>query len=196
MKRLTHWSISVRERWKIPNILEVSYRISGCIYGHEVIKDGEFFRSGSDIQGIIVTNDEVIIRTEHSVYYCKMQDAFWDCMDKSISWLFGAPELKDGLTIFVDYSAENLIRKICYKDSETGSLTWMLAIPKPRNPRHLMVTCGEYAVSLDMINRSDFARLHVNGVEQRYVKNAEWGSVTLGIEDDLKKLQPGELVEF
>lgn len=73
MKQLIHWSIKERQQWQIPNISEVSYRVSGCIYGHETIKDGESFRSGSDIQGIVVTNEEVIIRTENSVYCCKLK---------------------------------------------------------------------------------------------------------------------------
>lgn len=198
MKQLTHWSIEERQQWQIPNISEVSYRVLGCIYGHETIKDGESFRSGSDIQGIVVTNEEVIIRTENSAYYCKLKDAFWDCMDKSISWLFGAQamEINEGLTIFVDSCAENLIRKICYKDRINGILTWTLAISKPRNPRHLMVTCGDCAVSMDMIKQSDCAHLCVKGAEQRCVKNAGKGDVTLWIEDDFKRLQPDELVEF
>lgn len=198
MKKLTHWSISVRQQWQIPNISEISYRVSGCIYGHESIKDGEYFFGGSDIQEIVVTNEEVIIRTENSAYYCRLKDAFWERMDKELGWLFGlqSQELKEGLTVFVDYSAKNLIRKICHKDSANGSLTWTLAIPKPRNPRHLMVTCGECVASLDMVKRGDYAHLYVTGIEQRHVKNANWGEVTLWIEDDLRKLQPDELVEF
>ena len=43
-------------------------------------------------------------------------------------------------------------------------------ISKPRNPRHLMVTCGDCAVSMDMIKQIDCAHLCVKGAEQRCVK--------------------------
>lgn len=59
-----------------------------------------------------------------------------------------------------------------------------------------MVTCGDCAVSMDMIKRSDYAHLYAEGTENRWVKNADWGSVTLWLDDDLKMMQPGKLVAF
>lgn len=198
MMRLTHWTITKRQEWRIPHISAESYRVSGCIYGHERIKDGEFFTSGSDIQGMVVTENEAIIRTAHSVYYCNMRDRFTESMDKELNWLFDihSSEHQDGLTVFVDSAAENLIRKICYKDSENVSMTWTLEIPTPRNSRYMLVTCGECAVSLEMIKRSDYAHLCVNGAERRFVKNVGWEKATFWIGKNLMVMDRDEVAEF
>lgn len=197
MYDLTHWSIQETQTWLASGKLRTSYRIEGNITNHPQIRDGEYFYSGSDIRHMYIDyeTENVIVTTQHSVYFCRKKDLFRENMQSKLLMLIeDSNAIREGLVVYISSEAEYLIQSVMERNQNFMNIAFVSSIP--HNLQKVSVTCGESAVLFAVEKDSEYSSLHLDSdAPKRTVINIGKYPVRFWSGDRLIKLSKNEVFE-